>query len=173
MANSSQPVINITKLEQVCIIVRDVDKSMESMWSTFGIGPWNVFIIDSGVLDEMTYHGKPAQFSFKIARTQNKVGGFEIELIEPLEGDSIYRDFLRDHGEGVHHVGWQRADSPESLIETARSLEKAGFPCMMSGRSYNAAFAYIDTTRVLNTILELFWLDTSAPPLRPIRVFPE
>ena len=102
MANSTQPVINITKLEQVCIVVRDVDKSMESMWSTFGIGPWNVFVIHPGVLDEMTYHGKPAQFSFKIARTQNKVGGFEIELIEPLEGDSIYRDFLRDHGEGVH-----------------------------------------------------------------------
>jgi methylmalonyl-CoA/ethylmalonyl-CoA epimerase len=173
MANSSQPVISITKLEQVCIVVHDIDRSMESLWGTFGIGPWNVFVIDSSVLNEMTYRGKPARFSFKMARTQHKVGGFEIELIEPLEGDSIYRDFLRDHGEGIHHVGWHLADSPGSLTETVRSLEKAGFPCLMSGRSADAAFAYIDTTKALNTTLELFWLDPSATPLRPIRVFPE
>ena len=173
MANLSQPVINVTNLEQVCMVVRDVNKSIESLWNTFGIGPWNVFIINSSVLNEMTYHGKPAKFSFKMARTKNKVGGFEIELMEPLEGDSTYRDFLTKHGEGIHHLGWQRLDSPEAVAETMKSLEKAGFPYLMSGRSPDSSFAYIDTTKVLKTILELFWLNPSATPLRPVRVFPE
>jgi len=155
------------------MVVRDVNRSVESFWNTFGIGPWNISIIDSTILDEMTYHGKPAKFSFKMARTQNKIGGFEIELMEPLEGDSTYRDFLQEHGEGIHHLGWQRLNSPEDVEKTTQLLEKAGFPCLMSGRSADSSFAYIDTTRILHTILELFWLNPSAKPLRPVRVFPE
>ncbi len=173
MEKSCKPIINITNLEQVCIVVHDVNKSIESLWNTFGIGPWKVFVIDSSILNEMTYHGKSAKFSFKMARTQNKIGGFEIELMEPLEGNSIYRDFLREHGEGIHHLGWQRLNSPEAVVETTKSLENAGFPCLMSGMSPDSSFAYIDTTKVLHTILELFWLNPSARPLRPVRVFPE
>jgi len=155
------------------MVVRDVNKSVESFWNTFGIGPWNVFIIDPSILNEMTYRGKPARYSFKMARTQHKIGGFEIELMEPLEGDSTYRDFLREHGEGIHHLGWQRLDSPEAVTETVKLLEKAGFPCLMSGSSADSSFAYIDTTKTLHTILELFWLNPLAKPLHPVRVFPE
>ena len=28
-----------------------------------------------------------------------------MELIQPLEGDSIHRDWLAERGEGLHHVG--------------------------------------------------------------------
>jgi len=157
MANSTQPVINITELEQVCIVVRCVDKSVESMWNTFGIGPWNIKTYGPDYLSDMTYHGKPARFRFKAARTHNKLGGFEIELIEPLEGDNIYRDFLREHGEGIHHVGWHKVDSEEAFAETTRKLEGEGFPCIMSGRTPLGAFAYFDTAKVLNTILEVTW----------------
>ena len=91
-----------------------------------------------------------------------------------LEGDTIYRDFLRDHGEGFQHVGWHRLDSQESFHETARALEQAGFPCIMSGQRSNGGFAYFDTTKVLYTILEVTWRDPSVTsPPRPIHVFPE
>ena len=175
MANSSLKLINIDMLniEQVCIVVRDLDKSMESMWNTFGIGPWNIHTRDSKVLTDATYHGKPARFVFKVARTQNKLGGAEIELIEPVEGDNIYSDFLREHEEGIHHLGWYYADSLESFTETTRTLEKAGFPCIMSGRPAYGACAFFDTTKVLNTVLEMRWVDASKGPQRPHRVFPE
>ena len=175
MANSSHKLINIDmlKIDQVCIVVRDLDKSMESMWNTFGIGPWNIHTRDSKVLTDATYHGKPARFVFKVARTQNKLGGAEIELIEPVEGDNIYSDFLKEHEEGIHHLGWYYADSLEFFTETTRTLEKAGFPCIMSGRHAHGAFAYFDTTKVLNTVLEMRWVDASKGPRLPQRVFPE
>jgi methylmalonyl-CoA/ethylmalonyl-CoA epimerase len=155
MTISGQPVINIKEIEQLCFVVRSIDKSVESLKNNFGIGPWmfREFYADS--MEDMTYHGKPGRFSFRVARLQNKLGGVELELVEPLEGDNIYRDFLREHGEGVHHVGWYKVDSMEAFNETSKALERAGFPCIMSGRTAYMTFAYFDTTRVLNTILEV------------------
>ena len=154
---SYSPVINITKLEQVCMVVRDLDKSVESMRNTFGIGPWDFHMVDASSTRNMTYYGKPARFSFKVARTHNKLGGIEIELIEPIEGDNIYSDFLREYGEGIHHLGWYMVDSMEAFNESTQALEKAGFSCIMSGRTPRAAFAYFDTTMVLKTVLEVIW----------------
>ena len=179
MANSSQPIINITELGQMCIVVRDLDKSMEYMWNTFGIGPWDIRIRDFNStrdgesIRDMTYYGKPARFSYKTASTRDKLGGIVIELIQPVEGDNRYSDFLREHGEGIHHLGWYVVDSPEAFAKTAQMLEKEGFPCIMSGQVYNTAFAYFDTTKVLNTILEVVWRDPSRRRPAPNRVFPE
>ena len=109
-----------------------------------------------------------------MARTQKKVGGFEIELIQPLEGDSIYRDFLKDNGEGVQHLGWHFVDSLKTFHQTTLKLEQAGFSCLTTLHHGLGVTAYFDTTEVLYTILEVSWRDPSVTsPPRPIHVFPE
>ena len=166
MKNASNPLIRITELEQVGFVVRDVVQSAVLLWNTFGIGPWHVNDMDAETMDETTYYGKPAQFSFRIAHTPQKVGAFEIELIQPLEGDTIYRDFLRDHGEGFHHFGWHRTHSLKDFNRTIQALENAGYPCIMSGRIFNVgSFAYMDTTKVLNGLLEVVY--EGSPPEKP------
>jgi methylmalonyl-CoA/ethylmalonyl-CoA epimerase len=172
MTNSSHPVIHLTDLGQVCIVVRDVDKSVDSMWNTFGIGPWSIYVMDSSSMSNMTYRGKPGRFSFKVARTISKLGGIEIELIQPVEGSNIYADFLKEHGEGIQHVGWYKVNSLAVFVETTQMLEKAGFPCMMSARGPRGHFAYFDTTKALNTVLELILPDPSAKPPPSSRAFP-
>jgi len=87
MVKSMQPLIKITELDQVCIVVHDIDKSVESMWNKFGIGPWNIINIPPESMSNTTYHGKPARFGFKAALTQKLLGGIEIELIQPTVGD--------------------------------------------------------------------------------------
>ena len=179
MKELNRPIIKLTQLEQVCLVVRDLDKSMEYLWNTFGIGPWNVYARDFNStrdgesIRDMTYYGKPARFSYKTASTKNKPGSIVIELIQPVEGDNIYSDFLKEHGEGIHHLGWHFVDSLEAFADTTRKLEKEGFPCIMSARVYHAAIAYFDTTKVLNTILEVVWRDPSVARPAPNRVFPE
>ena len=175
MTEERFPIIQIIGLEQICMVVHDLQKDMEALWHTFGIGPWNVYTMDADSLKDTVYYGKPTRFGFKVARTKNKVGGVEIELIEPLEGDNIYRDFLSDHGEGIHHLGWHTVESLEAFAETSRALEKKGFPCMMSGRTIRSAFAYFDTTSAMKTVLEVIWWDPAAvasPPPQG-RIFPE
>lgn len=165
--NPGQAKFEVKELEQVGIIVRDLQKSMENYWNNFGIGPWTIFHYPSSELRDMTYRGKAGRFSFQIAR--GTVGAMEVELIEPLEGESTWADFLKEHGEGVHHIAWYKVDN---MAETIQSMEKAGFLCLTSARTYRAHFAYFDTTKLLGTILEAFWADESIP-FRPTRIWPE
>jgi hypothetical protein len=179
MINPNQSVMKIIDLSQVCFVVHDLEKSMAFLWNTFGIGPWDIYIrdfkskIDGESIRDMTYYGKPTQFSYKMASTSKKVGGIFIELIQPVTGNNIYRDFLKENGEGVHHLGWHIVDSLEAFGETWKTMEQQGFPCIMSGRVYNTAFAYFNTKKILNTILEVVWRDPTKTRPAPLMVFPE
>lgn len=170
MANSNQPVIKIKELEQVGMVVGDLTERMETMWNTFGIGPWDVYIFEPGSLIDVKYYGKPSRSGMKVARA--KVGPMEIELIEPIGEDNIYRDFVKKQGNGVQHLGWHKVDTLEAVAETTRRLEEAGFPCIWCGRTYRSAFAYFDTLKALNTILEVIWWDKTITP-HPSYTFPK
>ncbi|MDD5083060.1 MAG: VOC family protein [Dehalococcoidales bacterium] len=64
-------------------------------------------------------------------------------------------DFLKNKGEGVHHVAFTVDDL---AAETAKLAAK-GIPCITRvKRSTGGAFAYFDFTRVGNVIIELIQL---------------
>jgi hypothetical protein len=46
--------------------------------------------------------------SFRAAMTM--LGSLMVELLQPVEGEGVYRDFLNEHGEGLHHLGHVRVD---------------------------------------------------------------
>jgi len=150
MAEPSRAKVKVSELYQVGIVVQDLMKSIEHYQNTFGIGPWEVITLDASTLSDMTYHGRPAHHSFRIAFTM--VGQMQLELLQPLEGDNIFSDFLKQHGEGLHHLGHLRVDN---LVEAIQTLEKEGFPCLQSGRFPGGGYAYIDTVKTLGFIIEL------------------
>lgn len=57
---------------------------------------------------------------FKISLAD--VGGIGIELCQPVEGNSIYRDFLDISGEGLYHLELVVDD----VVEAAQALNKHG-----------------------------------------------
>lgn len=133
------PKVKVTGINQVCLVVKDLQKTMENYWKIFGIGPWDIYAWEAPLVYDYKYHGKPAWARVKLALTQ--VGAVQLELVEHLDGDSIYRDFLMEHGEGLHHVNFLVDD----VDETAEILVKAGFPSLQSARfGDNGAYNYID-----------------------------
>ena len=158
MTESSRVRIKVSELYQVGIVVRDLEKSMEHYQNILGIGPWDTVNIDPSTLSDMTYHGRKVQHKFRAALTM--VGPMQLELIEPLEGDNIYSDFLKEHGEGLHHLGHVRVDNLEEAIQR---LEKEGFPCLQSGRFPGGGFAYMDTVKTLGFLIELLELPEGVP----------
>jgi len=150
MAKQAGPKVQVSQLHQVGIVVHNLEESMKHYQNVLGIGPWQVLEIDPTMLADMSYRGRPAQHRFRIALT--KVGPIQLELLQPVEGDNIYSDFLKEHGEGMHHLGHVRV---ENLDEAVQTLEKHGFPCVQSGRFGDGGYAYIDTSMALGTIIEL------------------
>jgi hypothetical protein len=97
-------------LVQIGVVVRDLDRATAALSEIFGIGPFRT--IDWPPADradiERYYYSELGDFSARMAFTE--LGPVELELIQPLEGESIWADFLRDHGEGIHHIRFNVPD---------------------------------------------------------------
>ena len=102
MSNPVVPKIKIGEISQIGIIVRDLQKATDNYWSTLGIGPWMTMRIEPPLLADVTMRGKPVEASMVAAIAQS--GNIQLELIQPLEGPSIWKEFLEQRGEGIHHV---------------------------------------------------------------------
>jgi hypothetical protein len=89
---------------QIGVVVRDLDRTTRGLSEVFGIGPWRTIVYPPEDRDdiETTYRGRPGQFRYRQAFAD--LGSVELEIIQPLEGESIWSDFLAEHGEGIHHI---------------------------------------------------------------------
>ena len=89
---------------QIGVIVADVDKATRHLEEIFGIGPWRIIDWPPAGREDIQkfYYGEPANFTARMAFAE--LGSVELELIQPLEGKSIWADYLRDHGGGIHHI---------------------------------------------------------------------
>ena len=155
--------VETSGLYQVAIVVHDLEKSVERYQKLLGMGSWQFMSIDDSVFAESTYRGKPVKHRFKVAL--GMLGAMQIELIQPIEGETIYADFLNKHGEGVHHLGHFRVDN---LGEAIKEFEQEGFPCIQSGRTpEGGGYAYMDTVESLGVITELLAGREGPPPAYP------
>lgn len=169
-SSNSLPSLSFLKdgIAQVAIVVKDLDETVEQYYRTFGIGPWTFFTYGPRVLKRMTYHGRDVQHTFRIALTQ--AGPLRIELVEPVEGESIYADFIAEHGYGVQHFGVIVADMQAALAQAAAAgiatiQEGAGF-----GLDGDGAYAYLDTQEAYGITLEL--IERPKARIAPDKVYP-
>ena len=117
-----------------------------------GIGPWRVYTFSPETVSGMTYRGQPAAFSMKLCLAFR--GAMMWEIIQPLDGASIYYDFLQAHGEGVHHVA---VGSPLPWAERVAEFERRGFRNIQSGTWRGVVpFAYFETEGATSTTFEVF-----------------
>jgi len=143
--------LGIQNTLQLGFVVEDLFQAVKRQVDVFGIGPWQIYTIAPPELNQMTIHGKRESYGLRAAITQ--VGNVQWELIQPLEGPSIYREFLKKKpGGGLHHFLVQVEDYDATLCE----LEKQGIDILMSGAWRGATFAYADTEKSLGTIVEFF-----------------
>jgi methylmalonyl-CoA/ethylmalonyl-CoA epimerase len=144
-----------SEIAQVGILVADLEREARAISSLVDLGSWSVYTYDSDTLEERTYHGEPGQFSMRIALAGSSP---VVELIQPLQGPSIYHDWLADNPAGLHHIAVQ----VESLDEGIEAALEAGVSVLQSGRGYgldgDGGFAYLDTVERAGVLLELLEL---------------
>jgi methylmalonyl-CoA/ethylmalonyl-CoA epimerase len=141
----------ISRIQQVALVVHDLDKTIAEYTEKLGIGPWWVCLYGPPRLTDMRIRGKDVPYSMKLALTW--VGDTMWEVIEPVDGPSIYKEFLEEQGEGLHHVlvDHQGLDFDAALAEFA----KRGCPPLMEGTFGEVRYAYVDSEGPLRTVLEI------------------
>jgi len=134
----------------VGVIVRDMEKTIEYL-SSIGIGPFGVE--DGPLYVEVPFkgelYGKPAEWKVKISNA--KIGDSELELLQPSGGESALQEFLDNHGEGLHHIGYL-VDDVRGEVE---KLKKQGVKVITSANLEGRGFAYMDTSAVGGIVTEI------------------
>ncbi len=92
------------KLDHIGIAVKDLDQAMKLYRDTFGIEP--------SVVYESSY--TKAKIAFF------PVGEVRIELMQPVNPDSVLGKFLERKGEGIQHIAYKVKDVDRCLTELER-----------------------------------------------------
>lgn len=155
-------------ISQIAIVVRNIDEALERYHRALGWGPWNIYEHKPPALHDTYLHGQPAEFTMLGA--ESHVGEIVVELLQPVDGPSIYKEWLDEHGEGLHHIAVMRPTPAESEA-TKRRFDEMGASILMEGRiGETIHFYYLDTEPLLKVILESG--TGHAVELTPSRVYP-
>ena len=91
--------LGLPQVSQVCIAVRSLDKAVAYYEHVLGLGP---FVRPEIHYDEKLYLGQPTGAEWEMAFCS--LGPVELELAHSLSSPNLYDDFVKQHGEGLHHL---------------------------------------------------------------------
>jgi methylmalonyl-CoA/ethylmalonyl-CoA epimerase len=135
---------------QVGLLVHDIEKTSQIYADFLGVPKPRIQVTDALEKSQAKYRGNPTQARAKLAFFD--VGpGLQLELIQPDEKPSTWREDLDRKGECVHHIAFRI----EGMKEKVGDLAKEGMPLVQSGEYTGGRYAYVDATRDLKVLIEL------------------
>ena len=156
-------------IAQVAWVVRDLDRTVEAYHARFGVGPWHFYTYGPPLVKRASYRGKPAAYRMRVALSY--FGPTRVEFIQPLEGPSIYEEFIERHGYGVQHLGVLVEDMAAAIAQA----EAAGYEMIQDGSGFgldgDGHYAYIDTEADFGVVYEL--IQRPNRRVAPERVYPQ
>ncbi len=117
-----EPHVEKKGFAQINIVVADIETAAEKWAAVLGIEKPEIQFRHLEGNEQYTYRGKPISCDLKVADID--MGGFVIELHQPIAGESSFKEFLEKHGNGVHHIGFEVGDKRDAII---RALSDEGF----------------------------------------------
>ncbi|MDD5082074.1 MAG: VOC family protein [Dehalococcoidales bacterium] len=146
-AKQTDQIVEPSQFCQIGIVVKSIDETLQFYKNVFGFGPFEIREVS---FPTATYYGKTAGYRGK--RAFFNMGPIQIELIELIDGKTVHEDFLKEKGEGLHHIGF----TVESLAEGKKNAEEAGLNVIQSfTRPDGSGFAYLDSDRTGGVMFEL------------------
>jgi len=145
---SKKPIF--TDVLQVAVVVKDLDASMKKYYDNYGLGPWTVYTFNKDTVQDMIIRDKKVNYAMRLALAN--IGKVQWELIEPLDDLSIYAEFLKEHGEGLHHVAF----GAENYEDTVAIFRGKGIGIVQGGTWHDFIYTYFDTRADLSTIAEIY-----------------
>ena len=140
------------RIVEVCIVTEDHQRTMAGL-VRLGVGPFRVYTFDNETLAAPTYRTQHSPFSLKVCFAKND--GLTWEIMQPLAGRTIMREFLDTHGEGIHHVAFDCNGVPWD--ERVANFAARGFGVTQSGRWLDQnSFSFFDTEAATTTCFETY-----------------
>ncbi|MDR1559563.1 MAG: VOC family protein [Clostridiales bacterium] len=151
-------VLGTSLVTQVGFIVKDIEVTKKK-WAEF-LGLEEPPTVGAGEYEitQTIYKGEPAPNAAAKLAFFTVGENLQIELIEPNEAPSTWREFLDTHGEGVHHLAFGAANGMKNAVASCEAFglipQQAGNYGDGSGR-----YAYLSGEKDLKVFIELLESD--------------
>lgn len=136
--------IGINEIAHICVTVNDIEKAIELVENTFEVPPIKIRETESTARLKGKDIGK---YKIKLAMVQI-AKNMTIEFLQVTEGKSVEQDWLKKHGETIHHIA-VRVDDME---KEASKWEKKGVRILQED---HGRWIYMDTEKILGLNVEL------------------
>lgn len=142
--------INLDGFIQICLVVDDIEKAARTWAELFGVPVPEIRVSNFMPDKNQTYRGEMANYTVKVANIPGP--GFVIELHEPDENPSTFREFLDKHGNGVHHLGFEVGERRDAIVS---EMEKMGYALRTVGYYPGSSWTIMDTENDLGVNLNI------------------
>lgn len=134
---------------QIAIVVKDIEESSKAYADFLGVEKPKWIVTDEYEKTQAEFLGEPTNTRVKIASF--RTGPVILELIEPDNNPSTWKDFLDTKGEGVHHIAFFVKDMKKKIM----MMGENGMPLIQKGEYEGGRYAYFDTVEKLKVIIEM------------------
>jgi len=128
------------EVHHIGVIVNDMDRAVE-YYKSMGI-----VTVGRELPAVQTRQGA------KVKARWARMGPLLLELFQPIEGEDIQLEFLREHGEGIAHIGFTVADIEAEVNNLVGNGVKLLFQI---DHPTGTSIAYFDTREIGGFIIEL------------------
>jgi hypothetical protein len=137
---------------QIAWVVKDIEKSKAFFQEMFGVTNFSPTSVTRLQDFDGTYYGQPADAENLVAMTYS--GGTFIEIIQPISGKSIFKDYI-DHNPtgGVQHIAYSTPIA--NLDHVISAFENKGFTVVSSFDTSIAKIVFFDTREEIGVFTEI------------------
>ncbi len=146
-------VVGTDVVVQIGFIVKDVEETKRKWAEFLGQDVPPTKQLGNYEVTQTVYHGEPDPGANCVQAFFDVGPGLQIELIEPNDEPSTWRDFLNEKGEGIHHIAFKVKDSAVQV----GNAEAMGLKLIQHGTYGDGSgeYNYLDSTADLKCIVEL------------------
>jgi 4-hydroxyphenylpyruvate dioxygenase-like putative hemolysin len=140
----------VQSVVQIGLVVVDAKETALQYRQLLGVEDWFINEVDTQAGRGRRFHNRDQQVTARARIAWARLGEVELELIEPLDENSVYAQFLREQGPGLHHVMFGGVD----LRTSSRQMAAAGIVELAGGEIQQTRFKLFDTRDALGLICE-------------------
>jgi hypothetical protein len=148
--------VMLQDFHHICLLVGNVEETAANFAKVFGIGPFVATPYEAPA-SKATVRGIRQGYKLKFANA--RIGPITLELVEPLEGNCVLTESLKERGEGLHHLAFR---CPPPIDDELAKWKKLGINPLQVDKSISDdpryGWAYMDTEKLVGCVLEIVCL---------------
>jgi methylmalonyl-CoA/ethylmalonyl-CoA epimerase len=151
--NTILPITSLhLEFAQIAWVVKDIHATEKFFNDTMGITTFSKVATSRATDYKGTYYGEPSMAENLFSQAYS--GGIFIELIQPLSGNSVFKDYLdKNPAGGVQHFAYRIPIA--KLNKVIAAFEEKGFPVVSRFDTSIADIVFFDTCKEIGVMTEI------------------